>query len=93
MLNIKNKKKEYPLLHGSLGALYSFPTPPYFVFLVFWVFFCSTPTSMNISISLVPSDIMSHNNLTEKREMNKHLQKVLNLEHGWEYILISAPSH
>lgn len=38
------------------------------------------------------SDIMSHNNLTEERERNKHLQKVLNLEDGWEYVLINVPS-
>ena len=35
---------------------------------------------------------MSHNNLTEERERNKHLQKVLNLEDGWEYVLINVPS-
>ena len=43
-----NIKKENPPLHVSLGVFYSFPTPPYFFF------FCSTPVSMNISISLVP---------------------------------------
>lgn len=46
----KKKKRKFPAACFLVGVFYSFPTPPYF----FFFFICSTPVSMNISISLVP---------------------------------------
>lgn len=79
--------KTESLVHVSLGAFYSFPTPPPQLCL-----FLQHSTRNEHFNQFSPSDIMSYNNLTKERETNKHLQKVLNLEDGWEYILINASS-
>lgn len=86
MFNIK--KKKIPRCMFPCGYILFLSHSP----LLFFFFFLQHSSLNEHFNQFSSSDIMSHNNLTEERERNKHLQKVLNLEDGWEYVLINVPS-